>query len=69
MIKTYDPYTKILNFILLIWEERNLGRYEHARACRERARGARETNPPAAFTTICLAGWLAVPGWLAQSVY
>jgi hypothetical protein len=30
-----------------------LGRYEHARACREsaRARGARETNPPA-FTTI-----------------
>jgi hypothetical protein len=35
----------------LIWEEQNSGRYEHARACRERARDARETNPPA-FTTI-----------------
>jgi hypothetical protein len=25
----------------LIWEEQNLGRYEHARACHERARAAR----------------------------
>jgi hypothetical protein len=25
----------------LIWEERNLGRYEHVRACRERARAPR----------------------------
>jgi hypothetical protein len=25
----------------LIWEERISGRYEHARACRERARAAR----------------------------
>jgi Na+-translocating ferredoxin:NAD+ oxidoreductase RNF subunit RnfB len=30
-----------LNFVLLIWEERNLGCYEHARACQERARAAR----------------------------
>jgi hypothetical protein len=41
IIKTYNPYTKILNFVLLIWEERNSGRYEHARACRERARAPR----------------------------
>jgi hypothetical protein len=47
IIKTYNPYTKILNFVLLIWKERNLGRYEHARACRERARRARQKNPPA----------------------
>jgi hypothetical protein len=38
----------------LVWEERNLGRYEHARACHERARarGAREkksTSPPTIF--------------------
>jgi hypothetical protein len=33
---------------LFIWGERNLGRYEHVRACRERAcaRRARK-NPPA----------------------
>jgi hypothetical protein len=31
----------ILNFVLMIWEEQNLGRYEHARACRERARATR----------------------------
>ena len=31
----------ILNFVLLIWEERNSGRYEHARACRERVRAPR----------------------------
>jgi hypothetical protein len=31
-------------FILSIWEERNLGRYEHARACRERARARRARN-------------------------
>ena len=41
IIKTYNPYTKILNFVLLIWEERNSGRYEHARACRERVRAPR----------------------------
>ena len=41
IIKTYNPYTKILNFVLLIWEERNLERYEHARACRERVRAPR----------------------------
>ena len=41
IIKTYNPYTKILNFVLLIWEERNSGRYEHARVCRERARAPR----------------------------
>jgi hypothetical protein len=41
IIKTYNPYTKILNFVLLIWEERNAGRYEHTRACRARARAAR----------------------------
>jgi hypothetical protein len=48
IIKTYNPYTKILNFVLLIWEERNSRRYEHALACRERARAARaKKNPPA----------------------
>jgi hypothetical protein len=48
MIKTYNPYAKILNFVLLTWEERNLGRYEHARACRARARAPRAPkNPPA----------------------
>jgi hypothetical protein len=26
---------------LFVWEERNSGRYEHVRACRERARAAR----------------------------
>jgi hypothetical protein len=41
----------------LIWKERNSGRYEHARACRERARAsarasARARNNPLAFTTI-----------------
>ena len=41
IIKTYNPYTKILNFVLLIWEERNSGCYDYARACRERARAAR----------------------------
>jgi hypothetical protein len=41
IIKTYNPYTKILNFVLLIWEERNSERYEHARACHERARAPR----------------------------
>jgi hypothetical protein len=41
IIKTYDPYTKILNFVLFIWEERNSDCYEHARACRERARAPR----------------------------
>ncbi len=54
IIKTYNPYTKILNFVLLIWEERNSGRYEHARACRERARARRarqkrSTSPPTIF--------------------
>jgi hypothetical protein len=29
------------NFVLLVWEERNSGGYEHARACRERARERR----------------------------
>ena len=28
----------ILNFVLLIWEEQNLGCYEHAHACQERAK-------------------------------
>jgi uncharacterized protein (TIGR03382 family) len=34
----------------LSWDERKLGRYEHARACRERARAPRapkqSTSPP-----------------------
>ena len=49
IIKTYNPYTKILNFVLLIWEERNLGCYEHARACRERVhapRASEKTHQP-----------------------
>ena len=39
----------ILNFVLLIWEERNLGCYEHARACRERVhapRASEKTHQP-----------------------
>jgi hypothetical protein len=33
---------------LFIWAERNSGRYEHVRACRERARAARakKTHQP-----------------------
>jgi hypothetical protein len=49
IIKTYNPYTKILKFVLLIWEERNSGRYEHARACRERVhapRASEKTHQP-----------------------
>ena len=46
---------KILNFVLLIWKERNSGRYEHARACRERARAPRapkkSTSPLRIFST------------------
>jgi hypothetical protein len=37
---------------LFIWEKRNSGRYEHARACHERARARRARNNPPAFTTI-----------------
>jgi hypothetical protein len=44
----------IPNFVLLIWEEQNLGYYEHARACRERARARRARNNPPAFTTILI---------------
>ena len=43
----------ILNFVLLIWEERNLGCYEHARAGQERARARRarkkSTSPPTIY--------------------
>jgi hypothetical protein len=48
IIKIYNPYTKILNFVLLIWEERNSGRYEHVRAsaCARRARAKKHTSPP-----------------------
>ena len=57
IIKTYNPYTKILNFVLLIWEERNSGRYEHARACRERVRAprAREKTHQPSNDTISIA--------------
>jgi hypothetical protein len=34
----------LLNFVLLIWEERNSGRYEHVRACREQARAPRASK-------------------------
>jgi hypothetical protein len=42
--------TEILNFVLLSWAERNSGRYEHARACRARARRARHKTQ--SFTAI-----------------
>jgi hypothetical protein len=62
-MKTYNPYMKILNFVLLIWEERNSGCYEHARACRERARAPRapkkSTSPPQLFHFfMCHFRWL-----------
>jgi hypothetical protein len=51
----------ILNLVRLIWEERNSGRYEYARACRERARAPRapkKNHQPSAainFQWICSA--------------
>jgi hypothetical protein len=51
----------ILNFVLLIGEERNSGRYEHARACRERARAPRAPKkihqPSNDIGPDALAGW------------
>jgi hypothetical protein len=48
----------ILNFVLLIWEERNLGCYENARACQERARVRRarkkSTSPPTIYINCCM---------------
>ena len=40
-IRSLRGYSEILNSVLLRWAERNLGRYEHARARRTRARAPR----------------------------